>query len=1545
MQAGFDRGLQLVDNFVTKAQDALAKQPRSAGGQYAAYGVDSANAFVTSMTQALEAKKSVLIEAYARGILNPAEFAQLGTQATQAFNKNLLQGLDAIDLKKAVPPEARQAIVDALRETGVAAADAFDPTEHIGGKLRSLGRDFTQVGEELSIALTVPLALGAHAALEAADTIEKAFDKIRISTGATGTQLSGLNDTFTTLFKTLPVSAGDLATALTIISTISGATGKNLADLTTQAVNLARITGTDLKSNVEASQHAFQAWGTTVADQAGHLDILFKVSQQSGSTVADLSSTLTRFAPAMRDFGLNFTQSAALIGQFQKSGLDADRIFTSLQTSLARFAQNGVSGAQAFQLIIDKIKSASTLAQATDLASQVFGPRQAAALASAIRDGKLNIEGLTASIRASGETINGAAKDFEPYKAAVQSLHNETTLAAGVIGTQLEEAFIRIEPALETAAKAVSAAATAFSELPQPVKDAAIGFLTLLAVLGPGVLIFGGIVKAIGAFSLAIELLRGGIVRLAFGGVAAEATEFAASATEASGAVSLLAGGLSALTGTAIVVGVIAAIYAAFEHFTKAATEAKDALADFTANVTVLNGKQLNIQTTTLRAQLVDVNEQIKTLSATIDGEVSGHKILGIGVLSGQEDQLAKLQTSAGLLSDKLDAVGSAQERLRTKSGASTVELTKFNAAVDALITGAGKGITIDPTGAVSGSISALKKDLAALQDQQRIAIRLGKPDTKEFEQAIENVQTGLTKAQTAGLDFPDKLSLGVKNLGKVVEEMVARTKQLGDGFRQISDIKLDTAIANQIDDLDKKLKSLGDSTTLDAKALRGYYDALRATLAGQLAQPGTAFKFHIDGTLDRIVVPTKVGAELFDFLKTGLQVIEDQATKAAAASQRLAEITAGGFGAAALEDATNVQSREYAKLFDLQNQLQRAFKATGTSGAAFDAVLKEIGKTITERGANASLVKQFSISQADVAAIAADIQKSLAPLGVSLGVKVKIEPFISLGALEDLGQAIGNSIQKGQVNALSGGNSGYAAAASNAALDQATLAAEKFASANKGLLSTEDIFKAISAFAKDAGTSVGALITNMQKLSTLGKLISIAGVFTTISTEIFGANSALAKFGTTVGQTLNGLQALSKANAEIAADQAGGGSASFTSIIDKIGAIGSIVGTAVGLLGSLFGKSQLDIEHDKILASNNDALAALKDSIDREAGTAARAGDLIKAISAANKDVNSLASGSGVADSTFKDAVGQFLSSNGPLSFPGAVQSGVGAVLKQFGLTIDQADAAAKALGITLQDSKGNFVGLDAFMKALALDAVKLTTLGNDLATNQSLISVRNALNNTAATPAQALKDSVDAIVKTVGPNSGLAQQLQSAFNAGPAALRAALSKIVDEIQAGTLSLQDLGGLTDVSSLLSAIGGTASALNALSTTATAATTALLNVPAGFKKALTEFNAQNPQAGAPGSTPAVPPTLHPDPVPPDTTILASLATLLTGLTKTPAGTSSNPIAGSQAAPDALTGLAAVLAKLTQAGTTSGTALSDVLAQLSSKLPTATESAS
>ncbi len=369
--------------------------------------------------------------------------------------------------------EAGRAFVDLVprleRGFGRSVENELDgPLSRIQGRFAGLGRG-------IAIGLGGGVAAGAGALFTAALTIDDALDSIRISTGATGDELAGLEGTFRNVAARVPGDFGVAADAISELAQRTDSTGPALEELAVQVLTLSRLTGEDLGTTIANSTRLFGDWGVAVEDQAGTLDLLFRASQQTGIGMGDLEGALVQFGAPLRQLGFSIEESAALLGSFEREGVNAELVLGSFRQALGRMARAGEPAQETLARVTDEIANAGSTSEANALALELFGARAGPDMAAAIREGRFEIDDLVTSISSGGDTIAGAADATDGLGETFGRLKNRVLLAVEPLATRflgaVEDLLPKVEPLVDWLGEKLPLAFESIRDAVVPVVD------------------------------------------------------------------------------------------------------------------------------------------------------------------------------------------------------------------------------------------------------------------------------------------------------------------------------------------------------------------------------------------------------------------------------------------------------------------------------------------------------------------------------------------------------------------------------------------------------------------------------------------------------------------------------------------------------------------------------------------------------------------------------------------------------------------------------------------------------------------------------------------------------------------------------------------------------------------------------------------------------------------------------------------------------------------------------------------------------------------
>lgn len=350
---------------------------------------------------------------------------------------------------------------ESLKKAFDKASGMADKTsKHIGGVMSKMGGFASGAMKAgLAAAATGITALGtasiagAKAALDLGQSFESASNTIRVGTGATGEDLEKLNASFDEVYKSVPTTMEAASQAIADYNTRLGLTGPELEGVSKQAIQVSNLLGEDLGTVIEESSQAFQQWNISAEDMGGKMDYVFKASQSTGVGFTDLMKNVQSYGIQMQEMGFSFEETTALLGQLDKAGVNSGEVMGALKKSVGAFAKEGLSASEGITEYINKIKEAGSVAEATSIASEVFGARAGSTMAAAIREGTLSVEDLTKELMASDETIMKAAEDTETFPQKLQKLKATTEVAlkpmAGAFMDMANNAIPLISNAIE----------------------------------------------------------------------------------------------------------------------------------------------------------------------------------------------------------------------------------------------------------------------------------------------------------------------------------------------------------------------------------------------------------------------------------------------------------------------------------------------------------------------------------------------------------------------------------------------------------------------------------------------------------------------------------------------------------------------------------------------------------------------------------------------------------------------------------------------------------------------------------------------------------------------------------------------------------------------------------------------------------------------------------------------------------------------------------------------------------------------------------------
>ena len=391
-----------------------------------------------------------------------------------------------------------------LKNLEKAAADSNVTLTKVGEAFGNVGDKLTTVGTKLTTVSAGIVGMGT-ASVAAAKDLDSGYDTIITKTGASGEALEGLQETANNVYGSMAVDMDDVGIAIGEVNTRFGATGTELETLSTQFLQFAQINDTDLNTAIDSVDSIMLKFGVDSSQTANVLGLLTKAGQDSGISMETLESSLQTNGAALQELGFDLTESVNLLAQMEASGVDTSTAMAGLKKAVANATKEGLSADEALTQTIDSIKNASSETEALQIATELFGNKGAAEMASAIRDGRLSVDDLSESLSDYGDVVETTFNETkDPWDDATVAANN-LKLAAADLGTSL---LTTLQPMITSVVQKVKEFTEWFKNLNESQKQTIIKVAAVVAAIGPMLVIIGKICTGISSIINVVKMAQ-----------------------------------------------------------------------------------------------------------------------------------------------------------------------------------------------------------------------------------------------------------------------------------------------------------------------------------------------------------------------------------------------------------------------------------------------------------------------------------------------------------------------------------------------------------------------------------------------------------------------------------------------------------------------------------------------------------------------------------------------------------------------------------------------------------------------------------------------------------------------------------------------------------------------------------------------------------------------------------------------------------------------------------------------------------------------------
>ena len=402
--------------------------------------------------------------------------------------------------------KAKQHLEDlekAQKDFGTAAAQAI---KEAGAKIEEYGGKASKVGETLTKNVTTPLAAAAAAGVAAFSAVDEGVDTIVTATGASGEALDGLVASYETIATSIPEELGDVASAVGEVNTRFHTTGEELEGQTTLFLQFAKITGGDVVSSVDSADKVLKTFGKTSDNASGLLGMVAKAAQDTGINAQGLMDDVLANSATFKELNFSLEESVNFMALLDENGVESGVALAGLKKAVVNLTDAGMSESEALQTVIDKIKNAGSETEALTIAQETFGTKGAAEMTTAIREGRLSLDDLSASMADYSTVVTDTYNNTMDGVDGATTAANAAKIAMSTLGETISD---MLAPVFQHLAQLLVDAKARFDTLDDGQKQAIVTIGLIVAAIGPALVIIGKVITAVGTITTGVGSLVG----------------------------------------------------------------------------------------------------------------------------------------------------------------------------------------------------------------------------------------------------------------------------------------------------------------------------------------------------------------------------------------------------------------------------------------------------------------------------------------------------------------------------------------------------------------------------------------------------------------------------------------------------------------------------------------------------------------------------------------------------------------------------------------------------------------------------------------------------------------------------------------------------------------------------------------------------------------------------------------------------------------------------------------------------------------------------
>ena len=449
--------------------------------------------------------------------------AQLDSQGVDKNSKEYRELQTQIDL-------CEQELKDLNKESKNFGSAGAQAVAAVGEKLKDVGAKISQVGQNLTAKVTLPLvAVGTVGAAKFAE-VDKTMQLTNATMGNTAEQADLLNQAMKDAAANSTFGMNDAATA-TLNFARAGLSAEEAAATLAPAMNLAAGEGGNLDTVSGGLVATINGFGGSFDEASKYADVFANACNNSALDIDSLSSSMSVAAPIFAAAGYSVNDAALYMGVMANAGIDADTAANALKTGMARLVDPAKEGQEWMDKLGISITNSdgsmkdsvqvqkelhdafSTLSESEQIAaaSAIFGKNQMSNWLALINTAPGDVSALSGALAEEGTTAEMAEAMMGGFGGSIEKLKSAIDVAATSLGEALAPTILKVADAIQKAVDWFNSLSDEQQELIAKVGLVVAAIGPLLLVVGKVISLAGTIMTLAPAISTAITVMTGPI--------------------------------------------------------------------------------------------------------------------------------------------------------------------------------------------------------------------------------------------------------------------------------------------------------------------------------------------------------------------------------------------------------------------------------------------------------------------------------------------------------------------------------------------------------------------------------------------------------------------------------------------------------------------------------------------------------------------------------------------------------------------------------------------------------------------------------------------------------------------------------------------------------------------------------------------------------------------------------------------------------------------------------------------------------------------------